>query len=180
MSLVVMKNNVEEDGPVIPPAHEDGTPYQYCMYFNGLAEVAFADESMELYDALFSGYSSLDEEDRMKLRIHLAAAVAAQVEAEILFDIDEDKISEEDWAVLTAPRNLPQPEVGLWSNPAPLVVYETAYAPYTQVPPPASAINGSSDAPNLWMIRNADEDDFLVSLHEVGYIRLMQNEQEDI
>lgn len=179
MSLIVMKNNPAEDGPVIPPEHENNTPYPYCMYFNGLAEVAFADTTIELYDALFTKYSQMTEEEKTASRIRLAAAVAAQTQAEILIDVDPNKLTKEEWDTLTAPRNLPQPFVELWSNPVPLVVYETAYQPYTNVPKPASALNGNSDADNLWMIRNADEDDFLVSLHEVGYIRLMENDLED-
>ena len=175
-----MQNNIEADGPVIPPVQENGAQYEYCMYFNGLSEVAFADNMIELYDALIPGYSKLSEEEQILALIRLAAAVSAQTQAEILADVDQTQISEKDWNILTAPRSLPQPEVALWANEIPLVTYETAYEPFTSIPKPASALNGTSDAENLWILRNAEEDNFLISLHEVGYIRLLINELDEV
>lgn len=176
MSTVHVKNNAAGEGPVLAPLHEDGSSYPYCLYFNSDAEVAFADSIEELLDMLLPGYLNADDAARDLMRIQLAQSVAGQIQAEILFDVDRADVSDHDWAILNAPRQLPQPDAGWWSNEIPLVVVETAYAPYTAVPRPASAIaDGLADAPNLWWIRPAEDEDFLISLHEVGYVRLLMN-----
>jgi hypothetical protein len=179
MTAVILKNNAEGDGPILPPTKEDGTGYGYCLYFNNDAEVAFADSPDELLDALIPGYSA-DVDNQDFLRIRLAQNAAAQTQAEILFGVDPSTVDETTWATLTSPRNVSQPRADWWTSAIPLVVVETGYEPYTSVPRPASAIaDGLADAPNLWFLRPGEEEDFLVSLHEVGYVRLMRNTFDD-
>lgn len=176
MTTVQVKNNAAGEGPVLAPLHDDGSSFPYCLYFNSDAEVAFADSIEELLDVLLPGYLTADDDARDLMRIRLAQAVAAQVQAEIIFDVDRSQLSDKEWEIINAPRQLAQPAVGWWSSEIPLVVVETAYAPYTSVPPPASSIaDGLADAPNLWWIRPAEDEDFLISLHEVGYVRLLMN-----
>lgn len=176
MSAVVLRNNTEGDGPIEPPTHEDGRPYRYCMYFHGYSDVLFADEQEELIDGLIPGHNSMSEEDAAYHRIRLAQAAAAQVQAEILAEVDPQTVSEEEWKTLTAPRGISQPRADWWTCEVPLVVVETGYEPFTDVPRPASGLSdGIADAPNLWWIRPAEEEDFLYSLHEVGYIRMFIN-----
>lgn len=176
-----MKNNLEADGPLIPPLHEDGTSFNYCMYTDGNMNVAFADDVEDLLNVLIPGYLAMSEADKDFSRIRLAQTVAAQVQAEIIFDVDPSLVSEEEWKALTAPRGVSQPRADWWTCEIPLVVVETGYEPYTNVPRPASAVaDGRIDAENLWFLRPADEEDFLFSLHEVGYIRLLTNSVEDL
>lgn len=180
MTAVLLKNNLEEDGPVLAPTHEDGSGFAYCLYFNNAIEVAFADTTAELLDVLIPGYDAATDAERDILRIRLAQSVAAQVQAEVLFDVDPATVSPADWDVLNSPRGISQPRADWWSNPIPLVVVETGYAPYTAIPRPASALaDGLADAPNLWWLRPAEEDEFLSSLHEVGYLQLMQNTYDE-
>jgi hypothetical protein len=176
MASVIVRNNPIVDEAVIPPLREDGRGYRYCMYFNSDAQAVFADSHEELLTVLIPGYPQLDELDADVARIKLAQAVAAQIQAELLTTVDPSTVSEKEWAILNAPRSMKQPEAGWWTCEVPLVAVETAYAPYTDVPRPTSGLSdGIDDAPNLWWIRPTEDEDFLFSLHEVGYIRLMEN-----
>jgi hypothetical protein len=176
MTAVRMPNNMEGDGPVIPPLHENGQAFAYCMYFNGNVDVAFADTLNDLLDALIPGYTSLNGADQDFQRIRLSQSVAAQVQAEILASLEPNQVTAEEYAVLSAPRGISQPRADWWTCPVPLVVVETGYEPFTAIPRPASGLSDGLSAPdNLWFIRPSEEEDFLISLHEVGYIRLMEN-----
>jgi hypothetical protein len=193
MSVVMLRNNLEEDGPLVPPEHEDGRPYRYCMYLNSFVDVVFADEQDELLDVLIPGYGEMTEEDQAFHRIRLAQNAAAQVQADIIASIQlepqsdgsfvgktedgaEINISAEQWTTLMTPRMLAQPRADWWTCPVPLVVVETAYEPFTTVPRPASGLyDGLASPDNLWWVRPAEDEDFLISLHEIGYVRWMEN-----
>jgi len=175
MSAVVVQNNLESDGPVAPPLHANGAGYRYCMYFHGDLDVAFADDFEDLMGVLLDGYDEMSDEDQAYSRIRLAQSAAAQVQALILAEIDPEALSDEDYAVLAAPRGGPQPRADWWVCKVPLVVVETSYQPFTDVPRPASGLSSTADAPNLWWVRPAEDEDFLLSLHEIGYVRLMEN-----
>lgn len=175
MTAIIMRNNLEEDGPIVPPVKDNGQGFQYCMYFRGDVDVAFADSYDELMDVLVPHYSEMSEEDKAFERIRLAQGAAAQIQGMILASLDEGAVSEEEWVVLAAPRSGPQPRADWWTSDVPLVVVETSYQPFTDVPRPASAKASTADADNLWWIRPAEEEELLFSLHEVGYIRLLEN-----
>lgn len=174
MGLVVVRNNMEADGPVDVPVHEDGSGYRYCMYFHNYFDVAFADTETELLEALIPNYPHLDETGKAEQRILLAVAAANQVQAAILAETDLTDVTEEELNTLMAPRIAPSVQAEWWTCDVPLVVVETAYQPWTDVPRPASGISDTADAPNLLWLRPAEEEEFLTSLHEVGYIRLME------
>lgn len=176
MATVLLRNNLEGDGPVTPPLHEDGMGYQYCMYLPGNIDVAFADSYDELLNILIPGYSKMDEEEQVYQRIRLAISAATRVQSEVLIDHDSSEVSAEEWEALVSPRSIKQPRADWWSCPIPLVVVETGYEPFTDVPRPASALSdGNAVSPNLWWIRPVEEEDFIISLHEVGYIAVMTN-----
>jgi len=175
MAITVMRNTATGDEPVLAPTKENGDGYRYCMYFNGDVDVAFADTAFELMETLIPGYTSLDEEDQDVARIQYSQTAAATVQGAILAELEPGDVTDEEYAVLTAPRQLAQPTVKFWSSDVPLVVVETSYVPYTDVPAPSSALGATEDVANVWMLRPMDEESFLVSLHEVGVIRLMEN-----
>jgi hypothetical protein len=174
MSIIVGKNNRAEDGPVVPPDHPLGESWPLCMYYRDGLMVAFADSYEELLYALIPGYQDMAPEEQAYQRIRLAQGAAAQIQGRILAQIERQTVSDADWEVLVAPRGETQPRADWWTNEIPLVVVETSYEPFTDVPRPASGLNSDSDDTNLWWVRPGDEDDFLVSLHEIGYVRLMQ------
>ena len=175
MPAIILQNNMEADGPVSPPSHEDGQGYRYCMYYRNDADVAFADTYDELMDVLIPGYNDMNDDDQAYQRILLAQSVAAQIQALLMVDVDTATLSEEEQAVLNAPRGGVQPEANWWISEVPLVVVETSYKPFTDVPRPASGISSAADASNLIWIRPAEDEELLLSLHEVGYLRLMEN-----
>lgn len=176
MASVLVRNNFEGDEPVTPPVHPDGSGYAYCMYLPGYTDVMFADSIEELLAGLLPGYPDMDEPEQAYQRIRLAQRAAAQVQAEVLAEVDPDSVSADEWRTLTAPRTVSQPRADWWTCPVPLVVVETGYEPFTDVPRPASGLaDGRADAENLWWVRPAEDEDFLISLHEVGYLRLLAN-----
>jgi hypothetical protein len=180
MTAVVIQNTYSEEEPPSPILREDGTPMGYCMYFNALSHIAFADTYPELLDVLLAGYLDMTDVERLDARIRAGSNIAAQLQAAILFeeDVTPESVSEEEWRILTAPRSLPQPRADWWACPIPLVVVETAYHPYTDVSRPASALaDGIAQAPNLLWIRPAEEEDFLRSLSELGVITLLESVQ---
>lgn len=175
MSIVIVQNNLEIDGPVAAPVHDDGKGYRYCMYFNSDIDVAFADTYEELLDVMIPGYSEMSEEDQVFHRIKLAQTAAAQTQAMILASLEDNEVTDEEYQVLSAHRGLPQLRADWWTSEVPLVIVETSYQPFTDVPRPASALSATADAPNLWWVRPVEEEDFLISLHEIGFVRLMEN-----
>ena len=177
MTALVMRNNLQADGPLVAPTRPDGSAYAFCAYINADVDVVFADSYQEILEVLIPGYAQLSGADAARARIALAQAVAAQVQGAILAQASEDGIepTDEEWAVLAAPRDQPQPRADWWTCPIPLVAVETSYEPFTQVPRPASGLAAGADpAENLWWIRPGEDEEFLRSLHEVGWLRLMQ------
>lgn len=180
MTLVISRNMQEPGEQGFAPLHEDGTGYAYCLYFNDNSEIAFADTLTELVSALIPGYANLTETDRDVERIRYAQTAAAEVQAEILLHIDESDVTPEQWAALTSPRFLPQPRADWWTTDVPLVVVETGYAPYTETPRPASALQDGIEEDNpIWFINPAEEETLLDTLHSVGYLQFLSNDSVD-
>lgn len=174
MSVYVAKNTSDADEPLAPPARPDGSAWPFAMYFNGGYDVAFADTYTELLDVLSPGYAALnDEVDVLTARIRLGVTAAVWAQTMILAEADGEAVSESDYATLVAPKAGPAVRADWWSCPIPLVVVDGLYQPHTDVPRPASALGDYKQTENLWWIRPQEEEDFLFSLHEVGYIRLM-------
>jgi len=174
MSIVVGKNNRAEDGPVTPPEHPTGNPWPYCMYYRDGLAVAFSDSYEELLLALIPGYDDMDDDERAFQRIRLAQGAAAAVQSRVLAQVAEEDVSPEEWDVLIARRESPQPRADWWTSPIPLVIVETSYEPFTDIPRPASGLESPDATTNIWWVRPEEEEDFLISLHEIGFIRLMQ------
>lgn len=177
MAITVVRNTATGDEPVLAPTKDSGDGYRYCMYFNGDVDVAFADSILELLDTLIPGYATLSEEDQDVARIQFSQTAAATVQAAIMAELEPGDVTDEEYKILGAPRQLAQPTVTFWTSQVPLIAVETSYAPYTDVPRPASGTSATEEDSNIWWIRPMDEEEFLVSLHEIGVIRLMENTQ---
>ncbi len=172
---MVMRNNAGPGRAVTPPVHSDGTSYRYCMYFRGGHDVAFANTYLDLLDAMLPRYARLDEIERLNARIGVAHTVAAWTQGRILAELDEGDVSEEELRVLQASRGRTPPHVGVWSSEVAYVVVETSFEPFTDIPRPIGRRFDGADSPNLWWICPADEEAFLISLHLVGHVTLMEN-----
>lgn len=161
-------------GEYVTPSNPDGDPYPYCMVLPDGYDLAYADRMEDLLEVLLPGYlAEPDLSVRAERRILLAASAAAAKQAEILAALDPDSISDEEWKYLAAPRTGPgSPNPTMWASDIPLIVVETSYAPFTDRPRPASASDGVQSA-NLQWVRPAEEEDFLLSLHEIGFVRVM-------
>lgn len=175
MAVTIMRNTASGDEPILAPKKEDGSGYRYCMYFNGDVDVAFADTLEEILDTLIPGYATLSEEDQDVARIQYAQNAAATVQASILAELEEGDISPEEYAILSAPRQLPQPTVKFWESEVPLIIVDTSYAPFTDVPAPSSALGSTLEESNVWIISPMDSEVFLMNLHEIGFLRLMES-----
>ncbi len=162
---------------LVTPMNENGDPFAYCLVMPDGEDYLYADTYDDMLVNLIPGYLATDDlEERALMRMRLGTQVAVVKQAEILADLDPAMITDEDWQVLTAPKagsQVTSPE--WWNSPIPLIVVETSYVPYTDIPRPASGLNDGIVAENLWWIRPAEQEDFLLSLHEVGFVQLMEN-----
>jgi hypothetical protein len=179
MAVTIMRNDASADEPLIAPKKENGAGYRYCMYFNGDVDIAFADTLDEILDTLIPGYSTLTEEDQDVARIQFAQNAASTVQASILAELEDGDVSQEEYDILAAPRQLPQPTVKFWESQVPLIVVDTSYQPFTEVPMPSSALGSTIEDSNVWIISPMDSEVFLMNLHEIGFIRLMESSATD-
>lgn len=169
--MIILKNSPSEEGIIETPLNEYGNQYSFCMFFNNESEVAFADTYPELLDALIPTYLNQDENQQEYLRIRLAQHAAAEIQSEILYNIDLNNLTPQEQKILTHPKQLPQLPIEWWSSDIPVVIVETAYQPYTNVIKPASS---HSIEDNIWRINPLEEEQFLLNLNEIGFIRLLQ------
>lgn len=174
MSVFLTKNLTDNsNGSFIPPIKENGEEYIYCMYYNNDADIAFADTPQELLNLLIPGYSTQSDEEQDFLRIRLAQSVAALIQSEVLELFSTNPITEDEWKILTFPKSKPIPETVVWRNSTPLILVETCYKPYTEYLPPISYKQQGPKIENLCWIKPTEDEELLISLHEVGYIRVM-------
>lgn len=169
--MFIMKNAPTEEGLVEAPLNEYGNQYSFCMFYNNESQVVFADTYPELLEALIPGYMNENENEQEFLRIVSAQKAAAEIQAEILTEVNLHTLNQKERNILTHPKNLTQLSVEWWTSEIPLVVVESAYEPYTTVPRPASSHQKED---NLWRINPIEEEQFLLDLNSIGYVRLLQ------
>lgn len=185
MATVRLQNHQETEEPLIPPRHaEDDTAFLYCVYLPGGTDIVFTDSYTELLDVLIPNYSQMDEDQQIIKRAELARSVAVEIQTQILIDeeyeflINSGVVSDEELKTLKSPRDIEPPQADWWKCQVPLVVVETDYEPFTDIPRPASALSdGNVVSPNLFWIRPVEEEDFVVSLYDAGFITILINTQ---
>ncbi len=161
MPTHVVPNTTAAEPTPRPP---DGSDYVYEMTFDGGKLRAWAHTSDELLDLLIDGYSALDgPEAKLSVRIDLAATVIAGLQATLLADAGDplpadllDQVSDPLAAV----------DVAAWDHPAPLVIIDVAYQPYTPRPRPIAG------AGRVLTFETYEEEGFLRSLASAGHISL--------
>jgi|AACY02.3.fsa_nt_gi hypothetical protein len=160
----------------VPNNSRGGRRFHYLCYLPGGTDIVFTDTVTNIIDFLIAGYSDLpNEEEAAVARITLADSIARILQSQVLLDVDRASFTDEEWATLNAPRvGSAAAQADWWRSNTPLYVVETTYEPYTDIPRPAAAGADTQESTIRW-IRPADEEDFLLSLHEVGFIRLMEN-----
>lgn len=159
------------------PLNENNQPYLYCMLMPNRQDYLYTDTLDEALEYLIPEYAETEDPTQEAiLRIKLADKAARHVQAEILMNYEPDEITDKEFAVLTAPKIGPNAvEAPWWTSNIPLVVITTSYDPYTDKIKPASGLSdGVSEPTNLFWIRPEDPEIFLLSLHEIDYIRLYE------
>lgn len=162
---------------LITPMNAEGKPFAYCLIMPDGEDYLYADTYDDMLENLIPGYfDTEDPTEQAMMRMRLAGQVATIRQAQILADVDSSLITDEEWAVLVAPKlGSSVARADWWESPVPFIAVETAYTPYTDIPRPASGLSDGTNAENLWWIRPGEPEDFLLSLHEVGFVQLMEN-----
>ena len=176
MSAITARNARQSGGAPMPPLREDGSLHPLAMFYDGNALVAYGDSPAELLDVLIDGYRDLGEIGGLEARKRFAVDTQPVLQA-VLHAAGERNgtaISAEEEDILAGPRHVP-PTVRLWSCEVPLVLVDVFYAPFTELPAPASTPHDVTDPDNLVWLRPSTEWDFLVSLDRAGVIQLQQS-----
>lgn len=189
MTAIVLSNVPEGHTPPDVPRKENNEVYDYFMSYEGGRYLAYADDPAELIDLLIPGYLDSDEDDRIVSRIRLALAVQTQAQALVLVGLSaEESEALKPWETKvlmheggSSPHGWGKEAgevveessdetVDIWYSKVPLVLVETGYAPFTEVPRPLSAFGDTQKEENLVWLRPSDEEDLLDSLALVNAI----------
>lgn len=178
MAAVITRNPLTDDNPVAiePPHKDDGSGYRFEMIYEGGRSRAYADTAADLIDVLIPGYAALDEAQRLQSRVSYGTGLLAPMQAEVLQSVDQTALSEDERAVLLAPRYEPI-AVAEWGSEVPLVLLDVHYAPHSDLSAPRSTLEDVAQPRNLLWIRVAEEYDMLLSLAQIGYISLGENNE---
>lgn len=178
-----------------PALHEDGSNFEFRMFFEDGSRIADADTPAELINLLSPGYSNVKDENlKSDMRVSLARSVqslARAVTLSNLSDEDTEAMQDWEWEVLNFGNGgvddaqdpfgwgdgtgtlgeLNLDVVDFWSSKTPLILLETSYAPFTEIPRPISSLGDYYHSlPNMIWLRPQTELSLLRSLSEIGYI----------
>ena len=200
MAAVITANNPAARDNVAPPPSlkEDGSNYQWRMFYDNGERIADADSTAELLEVLIPGYEELSDKAKFWSRVTLGRSVQNAARAVILANATQEELDtlqpwerallewdkEEDpygWYDGTIePKGIPLfgtleedaiPETpDLWSAEFPLVLLDASYAPTTVVPSPLSSYGDRKFVKNIIWIDVLGEQEFLDSLSRIGFI----------
>jgi hypothetical protein len=172
----ISTGNTPEEDLDKAPLNDLGEPYQYCMILPDRESLVYTDSVDDLLESLIPGYLELDDKEQTIKRIMLANVVASYIQGILLSELSEENFfDEEQWRILYAPKTGPNaPNPLFWSYPVPLIVLDTSYEPYTSLTRPCSANDGVKSDNLVWLFPS-DPEKFILSLSEIGHIRLMRN-----
>lgn len=173
---LVTNDNTNSEDLDKAPLNAKGKPYAYCVVLPSGTALLYVDNYKDILFHLLEAYEKEeDETERTVQRILYAEIVASTIQERILQLADLRSLTEEETQILKAPKSGPDaPAPMFWKPSIPLIVIETSYFPYTDIPRPAS-INDGVKGDNVWWIRPGTEKQFVMSLHEVGHIRILKN-----
>lgn len=150
------------------PTTADGTLLAYELIYAGGTRRVYADALDAFMDVLLPGYDTWDEQRRWEQRLHLAVRAQVVVQAEANTHDTFRLVPPDKQAVLQGTRHEPPSPVS-WSQPIPLVLVASFYAPAGKIPRP---VREQGMEPNLIWIDPSDETSLLESLHDTGYLTL--------
>lgn len=188
-SILTANNRAGRDNVApAPELHEDGSSFQWRMFFNSNAEIVDADTTGECLSYLIENYLSYSPEDRLDLRKDLARGVQQMARSVIAAAVQPGEVERWEWDLLvwgdensqdpygwgdgsSTPGEEYDPEIiDIWGNKHPLVLVTTNYAPFTDVARPMSTEGDYEFVKNIIWIDPSEELRFLQSLSRIGYI----------
>lgn len=180
VAIQVPNTTEEEDGPAVPPVHEDGTPYRYEMLFNGMVDRAYADTATELLACIIPRYGSMTEGERLAARLSHATRSQTTVQADINWQHNNlvGCTTPEEEVILTSSRANP-PEITTWSCIVPIILVDVYYEPLGSLPQPVSSFADVKNPPNIFWLRVQDETEYLLSLCVIGLVEVNQHADAD-
>lgn len=196
MAAVITPNNraSRDTRAPAPATHEDGSNYNWRMFYDSGRTIADADSMAELIELLLPAYGYMQtNEERLGARIAIAQGVQIQTRAGILADLtEEQEAGLADWekAVLSWSGDGTLDPYGwgdgsgelgvkkegadwvpdVWSSDIPLVLLSTSYDGDTGIQRPLSSHGDYREVPNLIWLRPESERSLLESLNRVGFI----------
>lgn len=178
-NLAVIPNTRAGEKPPAPALKSDNSLFKFRMHFNGFSKIAFADNYIDLCEALMPGYTALAEDERLSARLAILLDVQVHLRSNILVTVVQKKHDLKEWeyAVLASEDRAPhgwsgdnEESVDFWSASVPLVLLDADYAPYADVLPPVSSIADVENPPNIIWLRCSSEEAFINSLERAGVI----------
>ena len=178
MAAVITRNPLADDhsAAIEPPHKDDGSGYRFEMIYEGAASRAYADSAADLIDLLIPGYADMGAEEKTNARVAYGTGLLAPTQAQVLQHVDQSALSEQERAVLLAPRYEPV-TITEWASEVPVVLLDVHYAPHSDLDAPRSTLEDVADPRNIAWIRVEEEYQMLVSLAQVGYIGLAENSE---
>lgn len=177
MAHIVQRNAAAaEDPTAYVPLTDAGMPYRYEVIFDGGLNRGYAETLDDVADMVLPSVDA-DEHDRdaaalsarithaLRTRVHLQAAMLAAHQ-------DTERSDAED-AALNSPT---PPSVQEWTSAIPLVLIDTFYAPYTDVPCPLSSDGDVAEPANIIWLRPATPNGYLHTLLRAGIIAIFEHE----
>ncbi|MGV8847032.1 hypothetical protein [Tessaracoccus sp.] len=179
MSVFMTRNpTVEVDAvaaELAPPMRADGSPYRFEMRFSGDTRRVFADTVEDLLNTLSPNYAKQSPAGQLASRLHLAVQAQTKVQSWIAFDLlPTVTATPNEQAVLLGHRNTP-PDPDQWNCPIPLLLVDVYYRPLGELLAPLTPDGDVAEPANVWWIRPTDPFEFLISLHNIGFIALAEH-----
>lgn len=192
-SVITANNRAGRDNKTpAPELREDGTNFPYRMFYDGGAMIVDADTVGECVECLIPNYLNMSDEAKYDARVDYAQGVRQHLRVHILADLDPGSVEKWEWDVLSGAYeddngvggdpygwgdgsrkpfgDVDEDVIDVWSSKTPLVLLETSYQPFSDIPKPFSVEGDYEFVSNIIWLRPVDELSFLRSLSYANVI----------
>jgi len=172
MATFITRNLSEADGPIVPPLKDDGSMWSWCMYYNGMWDVAYSDTMTELVAVLIHGYEDMSPEDQDVARIKYAIHAATVAQGSIIGSIEDatDALTPEQLTQAQHPKHTAPQGMSVWQSRVPFIALTTNYEPYSDARFPETDPDGL-----VVELDPTEEYSFLHGLSHIGFINVMSS-----
>lgn len=193
VAILTANNRAGRDNrPPAPVLREDGSNYNWRMFFDNGRTVADADDPADFIELLSPNYTVLNEEERKTARLRLAREVQMLGRAAIISNLSKEvagELKDWEWEVLNfgdsenfdpygwgdgtgtlGVHDKNSDMIDMWSSSVPLVLVTTSYAPYTDIPTPVSSEGDYQEVKNIIWLRPETDVSLLQSISRTGFI----------